>query len=267
MLIDLARCAGCCACVVSCQMQNNTRPGVVWVTVDRCEWDEYPQARRVYLPHSCMQCDNPPCVSSCPTGASYQNDEGVTLVNYEACICCGQCVTACPYGARHLNETKANWFDAETPAPYESYGSQRADVAEKCLFCEELRAEGRQPACVVNCPGAARIFGDIDDPESEIAKKIVGAKRVGETGFYYLAPADMPANMIASKVMAAVSSAGTDTDVDKPAPAKPAAGIDPLVLGGGAVVVAAAAVGVGVAVKKSRDKKKADENGGGENEN
>jgi molybdopterin-containing oxidoreductase family iron-sulfur binding subunit len=248
-------------------MQNNTRPGVVWVAVDRCEWDEYPQAQRAYLPHSCMQCDDPPCASSCPTGASYQNDEGVTLVDYEVCICCGQCVTACPYGARHLNMTQENWFNADAPAPYESYGLQRTDVAEKCIFCEELRADGRQPACVVNCPGAARIFGDIDDPESEIAKKIGSAKRVGETGFYYLEPANMPSSMIASKVMVSAPSGEVNTEVSEPASTKPAPGINPAILGGGAVVVAAAAVGVGVAVKKSKDKKKADENGGGKNEN
>jgi molybdopterin-containing oxidoreductase family iron-sulfur binding subunit len=265
MLIDLARCAGCCGCVVTCQMQNNTRPGVTWVTVDRCEWDEYPNAQRAYLPHSCMQCDDPPCVSACPTGSSYQNEEGVTLVNYEGCICCGQCVAACPYGARHLNTSADNWFGAEAPAPYESYGIQRVDVAEKCIFCEGLRAEGRPPACVVNCPGAARVFGDIDDPESEIAQKIGGAKRIGETGFYYLEPAGMPSSMVASKVMAGAMFA--EAVADEPQRAKSTPGINPVVLGGGAVVVAAAAVGVGVAVKKSRDKKKADANGGGKDEN
>jgi molybdopterin-containing oxidoreductase family iron-sulfur binding subunit len=251
-------------------MQNNTRPGVVWVTVDRCEWDDYPDARRTYLPHSCMQCDDPPCASACPTGASHQNEEGVTLVDYEECICCGQCVSACPYGARHLNTTKENWFDAETPAPYESYGVQRADVAEKCIFCEELRAEGRQPACVVNCPGAARTFGDIDDPESEIAQKAANAKRVGTTGFYYLEPVGMPSDMLASKVM--VSSppveaveAETDAETDEAPKTAAAPGISPAVIGGGAVVVAAAAVGVGVAVKRSKDKK-AEGNGGGSNE-
>jgi molybdopterin-containing oxidoreductase family iron-sulfur binding subunit len=267
MLIDLARCAGCCGCVVACQMQNNTRPGVVWVTVDRCEWDDYPNARRVYLPHSCMQCDDPPCVSACPTGASTQNDEGVTLVDYEVCIYCGQCEAACPYGARHLNASTENWFDAATPAPYESYGIQRVDVAEKCVFCEELVAEGRQPACVVNCPGGARIFGDIDDPESEIAQKASTAKRVGQTGFYYLEPAGMPANMGASKVMAAAPSGETTSDDGDSQGTKPAPGINPALVGGGAVVAAAAAVGVGVAVKKSHDKKKAAENGGGKDEN
>jgi molybdopterin-containing oxidoreductase family iron-sulfur binding subunit len=259
MLIDLARCAGCCGCVVACQMQNNTRPGVTWVTVDRCEWGAYPDAKRSYLPHSCMQCDNPPCVAACPTGASYQNEEGITLVNYEDCICCGQCVTACPYGARHTNDTEANWFDTPEPAPYEAYGVQRTDVTEKCIFCNELLAEGRQPACVINCPGGARVIGDVEDPESDIAKKIAGgAKRIGETGFYYLEPAGMPSDMIVSKVMSIGTAAAVDTSTSEE-PEKAKAGINPVVVGGGAVVAAAAAVGIGVAVKKSNDRKKADD--------
>jgi molybdopterin-containing oxidoreductase family iron-sulfur binding subunit len=257
MLIDLARCAGCCGCVVACQMQNNTRPGVAWVTVDRCEWDEYPSAKRSYLPHSCMQCDDPPCAAACPTGASHQNDEGITLVTYEDCICCGQCVTACPYGARHLNISKENWFDASAPAPYESYGVQRVNVAEKCIFCNGLLDEGRQPACVTNCPGGARIFGDIDDAGSDIAKKIGGgAKKVGETGFYYLEPAAMPSDMIASKVTAITTAVDNPAD-EKPQKEKAKAGVSPVVIGGGAVVAAAAAVGIGVAMKKSSDRKKA----------
>jgi molybdopterin-containing oxidoreductase family iron-sulfur binding subunit len=201
-----------------------------------------------------MQCDAPPCVAACPTGASYQNEEGITLVNYEDCICCGQCEAACPYGARHLNQTEANWFDTETPAPYESYGVQRVDVAEKCIFCNELLAEGRQPACVINCPGGARVIGDIDDPESAIAKKIAsGAKRVGETGFYYLEPADMPGSMVASKVMTVVSADEPEAEEHQ----KAQAGISPVVVGAAGVAVVAGAVGIGVAAKRSSDKKKA----------
>ena len=257
MLIDLARCAGCGGCVVSCQMQNNTRPDVVWNQLERCEWDEYPDAGRCYLPHSCMHCDDAPCVATCPTGASYTNDEKVTLVNYEECICCGQCVLACPYGARHINKNEDNFFDASEPAPYESYGVQREDVAEKCIFCNELVEQGKQPACVLNCPGKARFFGDIEDAESPIAQKIAaGAKRVGETGFYYIEPAGMPSNMILSKVAPDLAPVAGSGDNGK---TKAAAGINPVVVGvaAGAVVVAAGA-GTAVAVSRSRKKKAAE---------
>ncbi|MDR3307707.1 MAG: 4Fe-4S dicluster domain-containing protein [Coriobacteriales bacterium] len=256
MIIDLARCAGCGSCVVACQMQNNTRPGIAWVNLDRCEWGEYPQAGRAYLPHACMQCDEPPCVAVCPTGASYTTDEGVTLVNYEDCINCGQCVIACPYGARHSNKGGDFFFDSSEPSPYEAEGVQREDVMEKCIFCNDLVAAGGQPACVANCPGKARVFGDIDDPESDISKKIAaGGKKVGATGFYYTATAGMPGDMIASKVMVGAAPAATpEDDEKKPTAAEP--GISPVAIGAGVVVVAAG-VGIGVAAKKNSDKKKA----------
>lgn len=142
-----------------------------------------------------MQCDNPPCVDVCPTGASAQMEDGVTLVDYEACIGCGACVSACPYGARAINDVEGFMFGAEEPAPYEAYGVQRSGVAEKCTFCVERREDGKKPACVVNCPGRARYFGDIDDPESDVAKFLAEhpeAVRIDETAFYYVPVEGMP---------------------------------------------------------------------------
>jgi Fe-S-cluster-containing dehydrogenase component len=212
-----------------------------------------------------MQCDEPPCVEACPTGASYTTADGVTLVNYEDCINCGQCVAACPYGARHSNKGGSFFFDSSEPAPYEAEGVQREDVMEKCIFCDALVAEGGLPACVTNCPGSARTFGDIDDPESAVSKKIAaGGKVVGATGFYYIAPAGMPGDMIASKVMVGAAPTATPDDDDKGPAAEP--GISPVAIGAGVVVVAAAGVGIGVAAKKNSNKKKAgqdtDKNGG-----
>ena len=87
MLIDLKRCAGCGACVVACQLQNNQSPGVSWVKLDTVEWGEAAgEAGRAYLPHACMHCENPECVSVCPTGASQKLDDGVVIVDYDACI-------------------------------------------------------------------------------------------------------------------------------------------------------------------------------------
>ena len=180
MAIDLRRCAGCGACVVACQMQNNQRPGVSWNNLDVYEWGtQAGESGRAYVPNACVQCEKPACVDACPT--------------------------ACPYGARKLNRTSENMFGADVPAPYESYGVQRELVAEKCIFCEARLAEGKQPACVVNCPGRARYFGDLDDPESPVSKFIAGDEavlRVDETSFYYRPVDGMPLDVLPSNALA-----------------------------------------------------------------
>ena len=189
-VIDLEKCVGCHGCSVACKGANGTPPTVTRSRVDRGTEGSYPNAVRTIRPMLCMMCENPPCVAVCPQGATTIRDEdGIVVIDADRCIGCKYCIAACPYGARKLNRTSENMFGADVPAPYESYGVQRELVAEKCIFCEARLAEGKQPACVVNCPGRARYFGDLDDPESPVSKFIAGDEavlRVDETSFYYL---------------------------------------------------------------------------------
>jgi Fe-S-cluster-containing dehydrogenase component len=97
-----------------------------------------------------MQCSEPACVDACPTKAAYINEDGVVLVDEDRCFGCQYCIWACPYEARFLHPTKR--------------------VVEKCTMCLHLITRGEKPNCVVNCIAKARVFGDLDDPESEASK-------------------------------------------------------------------------------------------------
>jgi molybdopterin-containing oxidoreductase family iron-sulfur binding subunit len=123
-----------------------------------------------YLPVQCQQCDHPPCVSVCPIEATWKEDDGIVVVDYNWCIGCRYCEAACPYHARRFN-----WKAPESPAGEinadQSYLSNRIrpqGVVEKCHFCLHRTREGRLPACLEACPTGARIFGNILDPESEV---------------------------------------------------------------------------------------------------
>ena len=182
MLIDLKRCAGCGACVVACQLQNNQGPGVSWVKLDTVEWGEAAgEAGRAYLPHACMHCENPECVSVCPTGASQKLDDGVVIVDYDACITCGYCMSACPYGARSADEgsSYAVEMQAADQVTAPEYGVDHGargkyrgtyGTVRKCTFCAHRIAEGEAPACCETCIGDARYFGDLNDPASKVAQ-------------------------------------------------------------------------------------------------
>lgn len=188
MLIDVDRCTGCQTCVVTCQMHHNTRPGVSWGSVDTLEIGVWPEGDRVAIPHACMHCDDAPCVAACPTGASVQREDGIVTVDYESCIGCGACVDACPFGARHMSTQDAWFFDADEPAPYEAYGTQRINVAEKCTFCAERVDAGLAPHCVDACPNAARIFGDLDDADSDVSLVLAQgtSEQIPGTAVYYV---------------------------------------------------------------------------------
>ena len=226
MVVDMRRCAGCYACVVACQLWNNQRPSTqAWSAVERREWTaEDGTPRRAYLPHACMHCTDAPCEAACPTGATYTREDGIVLVDADACISCGACVTACPFEARVLATNEGWWFDVEQPAPYEEYGVRTKAAAEKCVMCADRVDEGLEPACVVNCPGGARIFGDLDDPESPASVALAEAGElaynVPGSSYYYIGFEGMPQEFLPTPFEPFAYKPAADAQASTPASAK-----------------------------------------------
>lgn len=252
MVLDLSRCTGCQTCVVTCQMHHNTKPGVSWGHVDTVEEGRWPEGDRFALPHACMHCENAPCATVCPTAATVQRADGIVVIDYDACIACGACAMVCPYDARTLSFGEEHFFGLEDAAPYEQYGVQRKDVSEKCIFCADRVDAGGIPHCVNECPQKARIFGDLDNPSSEISEYISkhGAEQLRGTSIYYVKGAH---EFNLRETLATTIPLTPDVDAMKEAAgegepriqAEP--GISPAVGIGAGVVVAAAAAGIGYA--------------------
>ena len=176
-VINTGVCIGCGRCVNACKSENhlrmddsNTRTWVerYFVTEERevfvdspkgglesfpakeeiTDIRESPISRSFFVPKLCNQCEYPPCVQVCPVGATYKTDDGIILVDRSRCVGCGYCVQVCPYGARFLHE--------------------HLRVADKCTWCYHRITRGEKPACVHICPRHARLFGDLDDPDSPV---------------------------------------------------------------------------------------------------
>ncbi|MFO0885299.1 MAG: 4Fe-4S dicluster domain-containing protein [Pirellulales bacterium] len=129
-----------------------------------------PQPGKFYMPVQCQQCENAPCVKACPIEATWQEKDGIVVVDYNWCIGCRYCEAACPYHARRFNWEKPT-IPADEINPNQGYLSNRIrpqGVMEKCTFCLHRTREGRMPACLEACPTGARVFGNILDPQSEI---------------------------------------------------------------------------------------------------
>ncbi|MFH1141929.1 MAG: 4Fe-4S dicluster domain-containing protein [Chloroflexota bacterium] len=116
-------------------------------------------------PILCNQCDNPPCVAACPTGATYRRPDGIVLIDWEKCIGCRYCMAACPYDMRYLvlQEEPKEYQNPDLPQPAKG-------KVDKCTFCAHLVDRGMEPACVTACPAGARIFGDLTDPNSPVSR-------------------------------------------------------------------------------------------------
>ena len=181
MVIDLQKCVGCDSCTVACKSENRTPPGVTYNVVMEEEHGEFPNTTRTNVPRPCMQCENPSCVQVCPVSATYKMENGIVNIDYDRCIGCRYCMIACPYGARYLDfgddYGEEVIGDGEITSP--EYGVDRGKRedgkspqanARKCSFCYHRLGRGEEPACVETCIGDARNFGDLDDPESEVAQ-------------------------------------------------------------------------------------------------
>ena len=180
MAFDLTRCIGCHTCAMACKAANNIPEGVWWnrVLTDGGETmdtpkGEYPNLSMQFMAVSCQHCENPACVKVCPVGATYKDPEtGVVRQDYDKCIGCRMCMAACPYtGVRSFNWEEPKYAvdeafgDADVPR-------HQKHVVEKCTFCWHRLAKGLAPACVEVCSARARIFGDANDPDSEVSQKL-----------------------------------------------------------------------------------------------
>lgn len=174
MVVDLARCKNARACVDACQEGHHIPKDQEWIKVLRLQEGE--DTAPYWFPKPCYHCDEPSCVSVCPVQATYKRDDGLVLVDTNACIGCKYCMVACPYSARTFNWRKPQLpkevaeleYSPETAVP------QKVGTVGKCVFCADLTRHGKLPRCVSSCPMGAIYFGDRNEDSvsngTEVAK-------------------------------------------------------------------------------------------------
>jgi len=167
MVVDITKCNACYSCFIACKDEywDNDYPpysaaqprhGQSWIRIEKKEGGTYPHLRVSYMPIPCMQCDAAPCIKAAKNGAAYKRPDGIVVIDPEKAVGQRQIVDACPYGAIFWNEEK--------------------QLPQKCNFCVQRLEDGSIPRCVQACPSKAMIFGDLDDPESEVSKLVGSGK-------------------------------------------------------------------------------------------
>jgi len=171
MLIDSTKCvSGCNDCVTACNTENGLSGGTrttdsQWIR--KIEIKEVRTGKTQSLPMMCQHCAEPPCVDVCPTGASFKRADGIVLVDKHTCIGCRYCMMACPYKARSFVHSPQTDQKPDVP--------RGMGTVEACTMCVHKVDKGEMPACVTACSKAgheAILFGDLNNPESEISKRI-----------------------------------------------------------------------------------------------
>ncbi len=192
--LNLSVCNGCRKCAEACHQENNhDRPSnqsyirVFEMAQGSLDFEHanttydhaVPAPGKYYMPVQCLQCDDAPCVAVCPVEATWKEEDGIVVIDYDWCIGCRYCEAACPYHARRFNWTKPE-IEASEINPDQGYLSNRVrpqGVVEKCHFCLHRTRRGKLPACAEACPTGARVFGNLLDPESPI-RWVLDNKRV-----------------------------------------------------------------------------------------
>ncbi len=198
MVIDLQRCTGCGGCDLACKSENNLREGHFWSHHITTTSGKFPNVRYEYLPTLCNHCENAPCEKACPTSALHKVNGGITAHDPQKCIGCRACIINCPYGevSAHFGQPHEEWQEEEeliagvtgsAKSTLEDVGGERIPIynnerenhglgnrhhgiVEKCDFCLHRLREKKLPACVKRCPTDARIFGDLNDPNSSVSR-------------------------------------------------------------------------------------------------
>jgi Fe-S-cluster-containing dehydrogenase component len=198
MVIDLDRCSGCGACMVSCAVENNVPPaaidatentGITWLRVWRvADGEGFPLGDVAHIPMMCQQCEkDAPCVSVCPQNAvEVDRETGIVGQVPQRCLGCRYCMAACPYHARSFNWHDPRWEEGSDRLLNPDVSPRMRGVAEKCNFChgrlhaamekaaarglDDVAAADYEPACVSACPERAIVFGDLDDGASDVAR-------------------------------------------------------------------------------------------------
>jgi len=167
MVIDITKCNASYSCFIACKDEYwdndylpysaaQPRHGQSWIRIEKKEGGSYPHIRVSYMPIPCMQCNAAPCIKAAKNRAVYKRPDGIVIIDPEKAVGQRQIVDACPYGAIFWNEEK--------------------QLPQKCTFCVQRLEEGKIPSCVKACPSKAMIFGDLDDPESEVSKLVGSGK-------------------------------------------------------------------------------------------